>query len=721
MKKKSPENTPAARKLDSKALKAEVARLMIRSPKKLYSARQIIKRLNINNTKDSVEQALVVLKEEGLLEKLNDGRYVLKDKNAQTRKKTLKTYEGIVDMTRTGAGYIKCPDLKEDVYIPAKFLHGAMNRDKVSFEVFHMSNRRKPEGQVLEVIKRATEHFIGTVYINQRRIIVAPDGLYNDFDIFIDNPPEMPVSAGDKVIVKITVWPGPRRINPVGKITEVLGKAGNSDIEMKTILINQGFELEFPQEVLDELKGISTEIHPKEIAQRRDFRKVTTFTIDPFNAKDFDDALSIQHLDNGDIEIGVHIADVSHYLEEGTAMDKDAYQRSTSVYLVDRVLPMLPEKISNELCSLRPEEIKLTYSAVFKMDSSYRITDKWFGRTVIYSDKRFTYEEAQEVMDTGHGPFVEELREMNTIAKHYRKQRFENGAIDFESEEVQFILDEGGVPVDVFVKERKDAHMLVEEFMLLANKEVSRFMATRSEGEEIPFIYRVHDTPNIEKLSDFAAFAAELGYKMDISTPDKIAESFNLLAKRAKDNENLQVLEPLAIRTMSKAVYSSENIGHYGLAFQYYSHFTSPIRRYSDVIAHRLLEKNLKGIYKADKALLEAQCIHISLQERKAMDAERESIKYKQTEYIEKYVGSVFDGRISGIIDRGIFVEILANKCEGMIPFDRMYEPFHIEESRLKARGLASGKILKMGDRVKVRILDTDLVKRQIEMELLED
>lgn len=715
---------------EAKRLKSSLAKTFIQNADTMFDAKDLIQKLNLTQNKDTVNFALTKLVEEGLISTAKGEKFKLvsrqKGKGKSTDRPSRRTqrgggkiYEGRVDMTKSGAGYMVCDELKEDVYVPARFMHGALNGDTAKFEVMHMSNRRRPEGEVVEVTKRSTENFIGSLYQRGKRYIVIPDGLYNDFEIFIDHEALNNATHGDKVVVKVSTWPGKKRVSAEGRVVEVFGKSGSSDIEMKTILVNQGFDLEFPPEVMEESEAISTDIPELEIKDRRDMRKVTTFTIDPETAKDFDDAISIRRIENGSLEIGVHIADVSYYVKPGTALDKDAFRRSTSVYLVDRVLPMLPEKLSNELCSLRPKEDKLTYSAIFEIDQHNKVKSRWFGRTIIHSDRRFTYEEAQENIDAASGEFADELIILNTMAKALRKERFEKGSIDFDVEEVRFRLDEEGTPIEVYTKERMDTHMLVEEFMLLANREVSEFM-TKKETPPIPFIYRIHDQPNVDKLKDFALFAAELGFKMDLSTPTQIARSFNTLTKQSKKNEMLKLLEPLAIRTMAKAEYSADNIGHYGLGFEYYSHFTSPIRRYSDVIAHRILEENLKGHFRMALDELEMKCKHISVQERKAMDAERESVKYKQVEYIEKFVGTEFDGKISGMIDRGIFVELLGNKCEGLIPFDSMSEPFHIEESRLKARGLATGKVLKMGDVIRVIIVSTDLNKRQIEMELVD-
>ena len=709
------------KKLTAGLLRKEVLRLFKRQPKKRLNAKQIIKKLKITNSKDSLQHALEYLTEKQELFQLKDGKYRLDRKANPQKVGPTKKYEGIVDMIRSGAAYIVIAELEEDVYVSPRHLKTALNGDKVLISVSHHRGRRKPEGQVVQVLQRATEHFMGTLQITPKYGIVIPDKLNMDLDIYVELDQLREAKDGEKVVVKVTQWPKRHNHNPIGIITSVLGAAGGNDIEMKSILINNGFELDFPDEVMAEANALTDELSEAEIAARRDMRDVTTFTIDPADAKDFDDALSLRYLEDGQCEVGVHIADVTHYVKAGTALDAEALKRSTSVYLVDRVLPMLPEHLSNGLCSLRPNEDKFTFSAVFTFDKNGKLVDRWFGRTLTHSDRRFAYEEAQEVLETGEGDFADELRKLNELAHKLRKAKFKNGAIAFEAEEVRFRLDKDGVPIDVYSKERKDAHLLIEDFMLLANKEVALYMSKKRGGQEIPFVYRVHDLPNPEKVADFANFAMEVGFKMEMQTPKQIAASFNQLAKAAREDKALAILEPLAIRTMAKAEYTTENIGHYGLAFDHYSHFTSPIRRYSDVLAHRILGKNLKGEFRVKKEALEEQCQHISKQERKAMAAERESIKYKQVEFIKKHIGESFDGFISGMIDRGIFVELAHSKCEGMVGFETTGESFDLADGRLSAKGKRSGRVLKMGDAVRVKIVDADLQKRQIEMELDED
>jgi ribonuclease R len=646
-----------------------------------------------------------------------------RDGEDERRKTRGGIFEGIVDVTKTGAGYVICEGQEQDIYVPQKFLNGAMKGDRVKISAYFPAGKRRPDGEVIKILQRSTDAFIGTFHFSKNNGYVQTDRI-DVPEIYVKLEDAKGAEDGMKVVVQILDWNTERGRRMTGRITTVLGMAGSSDIEMKGILINNGFNIEFSDEVLAEAALIHDDTEG-DAKNRRDFRGITTFTIDPFDAKDFDDALSFQVLENGNIEIGVHIADVTHYIKPNTALDKEAYLRSTSVYLVDRVCPMLPERLSNELCSLRPHEDKLTFSAVFEFDDKYKVVKKWFGKTIIHSNRRYAYEEAQAILQAGEGDYSDELLKLNQIAYALRKKRYKDGAINFETDEVKFKLDETGVPIEVYIKERNDSHLLIEDFMLLANRSVAEFMAKRDDaprrkGVEVPYIYRTHDTPNQDKLNDFGAFALELGLKMKLDTPKNIAKSLNDLAEKADKDETLRLLTPIAIRCMAKADYSSENIGHYGLAFEYYSHFTSPIRRYSDVLAHRILFDNLKEIKRYDKAHLDEQCKHISKQEKKAADSERQSIKYKQVEYMTKHIGEVFEGTVSGMVERGVFVEIKHMLAEGMVDFGRCPEPFEVEPSRLRARGLRSGKVLKMGQLVKVEIVDADMESRKIDMRLLE-
>jgi ribonuclease R len=719
-KKKSGSTTDNQPKYNAKELRLAILDLLKNAPKKRYNPRQIAQTLSISNTKDAILHALDLLVTEKEVLPLEDYKFQY-NRNNQPEKQE-KGEVGIVDMTRSGAAFIKVDGRPVDVYISMRNLNTAMNGDTVRIQTWTPRGKRRPEGEVIDVITRAKEAFLGVLYLNNKFGLVVTDTIL-PYDIKVELTEILGAENGDKVVVKITGWTGQSTPLPIGKITYVLGAAGSHDIEMQSILLNAGFDLGFSESSLNEARAIDTSITSEEIALRRDMRDVLTFTIDPWNAKDFDDAISYRTLPQGLIEVGVHIADVTHYLREGSALDKEAYTRSTSVYLVDRVLPMLPEKLSNELCSLRPNEDKLTFSAIFNIDEKGKIMDRWFGRTIIHSDRRFTYEEAQEILDGSEGAFSDELLHLNKIAHQLRKRRFAAGAIQFESDEVQFKLDDSGTPLEIFIKDRKDAHKLIEDFMLLANQEVALFIQHKIDGTgyEIPFIYRVHDEPNEDKVFELARFAKEFGVKMRVDSPKEIANSYNLLAEQSQHNPALKFLAPIAIRTMAKAIYSPENIGHYGLAFTHYTHFTSPIRRYSDVIAHRLLAHNLDSLWLCNKVYLKEQCRHISSMERKAMEAERESIKYKQVEFLEKHVGEVFEGIITGMMDRGVFVELLTTHCEGFLSFNRFAEPYEMDPSRLFARGIYTGQTLKMGAKLKVRLIDTNLQKRQVELGVFEE
>jgi len=710
-------NSKKTGKLNPNDLKRSILALFRRQAKKRYNAKQIQKKLKIKNTKDSIQDALDKLENDKKIVALPREKYKLNKENLD--KGETHVLIGRVDMTRNGSAYIVCDDLEDDIYVPARKLNYALNGDKVEVKFSKEPGRNRLNGEITRVLERKTEYFIGTLKLSSRFGFVITDNQNMFTDIYIPLEDLNGAKNGEKVVTRIVKWQTEKIKSPIGVITESLGKAGSSDIEMKSILIQNGFELSFPPEVLEESEALSEKISEAEIARRRDFREVLTFTIDPDTAKDFDDALSLEYLDNGNYEVGIHIADVTHYVREGSALDKEAYKRSTSVYLVDRVLPMLPEKISNVLCSLRPNEEKLTFSAVFTFDKNDKIIKEWFGKGVIFSDRRFTYGEAQEILEAGEGELAAELKKLNQLSKKLRKQRFKEGSVDFDMPEVKFKLDEEGVPVSVYVKERKDSNMLIEDFMLLANRRVAAKIGKQE--YPVPFVYRIHDLPDMMKVGDFIKFAQALGYKMNIQTPEQIAKAYTQLLKDTKTRPELKVLEPLAIRTMSKAIYSSDNIGHYGLGFSYYSHFTSPIRRYADVLVHRIFEKNLKERYAVKQAELEEMCGHISRQERKATDAERQSVKYKQVEFMTKRIGEVFTGVISGMIDKGFFVELVDNFCEGMVTFSTLPESYQLDESRLFAVGNISNKKIKMGDIVRVRIVSANLQTRKIDMELAND
>ncbi len=696
-------------------LERAVFRILERSLPKALPLNLLIKKLNTNNEVSEIVRTLDKLERDGRIKSYKNKRFKALKRKAS--KRGTQRIEGVVEVIRSGAAYVVSTDRAKDVYVPMKYLKTALDGDIVLVEISDRRMGRRPEGKIVKILKRKHPAYVGTARLYGGSITVYIDqGGVKTFEVLIPNGYQGEIQDHDKVTVEVTDWREATSKPPIGRILEVLGRAGTSDVEMKAILIEKGFPLQFSKEALEELRHISETIPAKELEKRRDMRGITTFTIDPVDAKDFDDALSIKKIDNGKYEIGVHIADVSHYVQEGTALDKDALVRGNSVYLVDRVLPMLPELLSNQYCSLRPEEDKRCYSVIFEMTEHGKIGRYEIVKTVIRSDKRFSYEEAQEVMDSGKGPFVKELTLLNQLAGRLRKQRFKTGSIDFEMEEVRFLLDENGKPLSLYVKERKAVHKLIEEFMLLANKTVAKHIATAKTGKPIPFVYRVHDLPDPQKVEDFSNFARGLGVPMKTDTPRQIAESYNRLTRLAEEDERLRVLQPLAIRTMSKAIYTTENIGHFGLGFEYYTHFTSPIRRYADLMVHRILEK-IKRQERMDIEALNQICVHISERERAAMEAERASVKYKQVEYISEHVGEVFEGRISGIIDRGLFVELIDSLVEGFLPFKTMDEPFEVEESRLTAKGKYSGEVLAMGDHLQVRVVDADLDRRRVEME----
>lgn len=711
----------------SKLKVRDLERLLIKELKsnarKQFNPKQLIRKLKIKNSQDSVLSALQQLDKAGKVRATDNFKFQIA---RDFQEKTSSDYtEGRVDKTRSGDAYIVTEGEAEDIFVPGRRLGNAQDGDKVKVRYWTPSRRRKPEGEVTEVLERSVTHFVGTYkeYPKYAEVEVDQVGAPKLL-VAVHRAENLGAKTDEKVVVRIDNWELNRFKQMSGTLTAVLGEEGSSEIEMQSILINNGFQITFPDAVIAESEALPARISPQEINIRRDMREVTTFTIDPLTAKDFDDALSLQTLENGQLEIGVHIADVSHYVRPGSALDREAAERTTSVYLVDRVCPMLPERISNELCSLRPNEDKLTFSAVFTLDpKSFAIRKRWFGRTVTHSNRRFTYEEAQQVLDTGEGDFVDELDVLDRVSAKLREKRFKEGSIDFATNEVRFKLADDGTPVEVYVKERIDTNMLIEDFMLLANKEVATYMITKAERlkEVIPFVFRVHDEPNMDKVVELAAFAEALGYEMDLSTPQTISKSYNELLSKAEQDPMVKMLSPIAIRTMSKAIYTSENIGHYGLGFDNYTHFTSPIRRYADVLVHRILAANLdKGsLYKYNPQKLEEICSHISAQERKAVTAERESIKYKQTEFMLDNVGEEFDGVINGLADFGVFVELTANFVEGMIAYADMDEPYEIGAGKLSITGEKSGKTLKMGDLLRVRIEDVALDRRRIDMALV--
>ncbi len=627
--------------------------------------------------------------------------------------------EGRIELTQRGSGFVVQEGGEKDIFISPNNTNQAMHNDKVSVRLINIGKGR-PEGVVIKVIDRNKTQFVGTLKIIGNKSLLIPDNVRSGVEIeIVDNKLSTAVN-GVKALVKITVWPQ-SSARPFGEIVEVLGFPGTNDVEMLSILYNQGIDPKFPNEVLEEAEYVSIELDEAEIAKRRDFRDVLTFTIDPFDAKDFDDAISYRKLKNGNFELGVHIADVSHYVRPGSKMDAEALKRSNSVYLVDRVIPMLPEQLSNIACSLRPKEDKYSFSAVFEMDESGDVKGEWFGKTVIHSNRRYSYEEAQEIIEGKEGEFQDEIRAIDKVAKILREARLANGALNIESEEMRFKLDSKGSPIETIIKTSKDAHKLIEEFMLLANKRVSLFLSKPNQNKDlIPMIYRVHDKPDPDKIGFLKIFLDKFGHELTFESLEKIALNINVLLKSIREENEFPLVQSMVIRSMSKASYETQNIGHFGLAFTHYSHFTSPIRRYADLVVHRILETELaKRPHQYGKTLDEV-CKLISRNERKAAEAERESGKYFQTLFVEDKIGEEFSGIISGIAEHGIYVKMKENNCEGMvsmqdIPGDRYY----FDADKFRVIGSKNKREYNFGDMVTVRIYEVNPRKRQIDLELV--
>jgi ribonuclease R len=671
---------------------------------------------------EEIIMALYELDRAGSIRMEQKGKIKLLDKHNHITngRKEAKYVFGTADVTRSGSAYVSVAGMDDDVFIPHKFVHNALQGDEVKVRLTAFG--RKPEGEIVEIIKHSQDSFTGRIDVLEKFAFFIADERKLNTDVFIPLTSLNGALDKDRVIVRILEWNKDGK-RPIGEVVEILAGLPTSDLDMKMLLIANGFSIDFPSAVYRELDKVSEVIPKQEIADRVDFRNILTFTIDPEDAKDFDDAISVRTLDNGNYEIGVHIADVSHYIKEGSQLDIEAEKRATSVYLPDRVCPMLPEKLSNVLCSLRPNEDKLTFSTIFEMDKKFDIVNYSIAKTVIHSKRRFTYEEAQERIETGKGDYAKELLLLNSISKHIRAKRFKKGAIAFEKAEVRFKLDASGKPLGVVLKVRKDSNLLVEDFMLLANETVAKFGSKLHKGKRaLPFVYRIHDKPDPAKLEMFSTVASRFGYNIKFEDPRQAAEIFNDLLKKIEGKPEQNALETLAIRSMSKAEYTTENIGHYGLAMEHYTHFTSPIRRYPDVLVHRLLEYLLSGrndliLSKED---LEGRCKNSSLMERKAMEAEREATKYKQIEFLQDKLGEEFEGVITGVIARGIFVEMTDNKCEGMVSTELMGdEDFVYEDKMVRLVGTRSKKKYQLGDKVRVKLLTADIILRRIDLALV--
>jgi ribonuclease R len=658
-----------------------------------------------------VEQFLA----DGLIEVCAAGKY-------QLRAAHRPHLQGVVEMLASGSMFVQVEEHEEPVFVHARNSLNALDGDRVELVLMKRRPRAEHavEGEITTILERSNKRYVGVAEVDKHHIFVRVDSRRMPVDVYLSKRDCPDVQNGDKVVIRIAEWqPGTK--SPVGKLVEILGQAGDNDTEMHAILAEYDLPYHFEPEVERAAEAIPRTITAKDYAERRDFREVTTFTVDPADAKDFDDALSVRRVSDGVWEVGVHIADVTHYVEPGSVVDVEAETRGTSVYLVDRTVPMLPERLCNELCSLRPHEESLCFSAVFQLNEQLEILNEWFGRTVIYSDRRFSYEEAQQVIETGQGDYAEEILTLNRLAQAMRSERFRHGAISFDRAEAKFQLDEKGRPLCVYFKEQKEANQMIEEFMLLANRRVAEFCGKvkgRKSGRTM--VYRVHDEPNTEKLQNFRQFILRFGHVFKASEGRSVAKEMNKLFQKVKGKAEENVVTTLAVRSMAKAFYTTDNIGHYGLAFPYYTHFTSPIRRYPDMMVHRLLARYLDGGKSADKSKFETLCEHSSEREVVAAEAERASIKYKMVEFMQARLGEEFEGHISGITDWGIFVEIEENHIEGLVALRDMTDDFYnFDQENYTLVGRATGRRFTLGDAVRIRVKRTDLQKRQLDFELV--
>jgi len=703
---------------DQNTLVQSVLDIFRKSPVGALNYKQVASKLGINDraSKDLVRLIIEQLYMNKELVQAKRGKYRINVQDSALRETVKTAITGKVDMKQTGKAYVIPEDKTEDVFISATNTNHALHGDIVKVFLFPVRKGHKREGEIIEILQRNKRQFVGIIESSKNFAFLSPDSSTMPVDLFIPASKLMGAKKGQKVVAIITEWPA-QSANPFGEVIRVLGKPGEDMVEMQSILAEIDFPLSFSPVAEKEAATFAEKIPEIEVKTRKDFRKTITITIDPEDAKDFDDAISLNLMKNGHWEVGVHIADVSYYVKPGSAIDQEAKERGTSVYMVGRTIPMLPERLSNDLCSLRQGEDRLCFSAVFEMDETAKIYSEWYGKTIIHSDRRFSYEEVQAIIETGAGEFSKEISIFNAIAMKLRDLRFQKGAFNFETQEVRFKLDEKGRPLNIFIREMKDSNKLIEEFMLLANRKVAEYMGKKKENQAArTFVYRVHDTPNPEKLETFTQFLGRIGFKLKISSKKTLADSFNKLFQDIKGTGTENMIETIAIRTMSKAYYTTHNIGHYGLAFSYYTHFTSPIRRYPDLMVHRMLFDGLQHVPGVGQALVEPVCEHASEMERKAVEAERMSVKYKQAEYMLDKIGREFDAVISGVSKWGIFAEITGTKCEGMIRLRDLDDDYYfLDEENYQIIGQRRGHRFKLGDKIRIRVKRIDLARKQID------